>query len=95
MFFVCYVVKAGRYGVFPANWLKDYRTLFEKYINNSLNSNQRLLAYYSQEQLDQIENGQSPINFQPNFQLSINLKFPATACYLVLPKKYFDQFDEA
>lgn len=95
MFYVCYVLKAEKNAVFPANWLKDHRKQLEKYINSSLNKNQQLLAYYSQEQLDQIENGRSAIDFRPNFQLSMDVDFPNDGCYLVLPKKYFDRFGDA
>lgn len=95
MYYVCYVVGARRNAVFPANWLKDHRKQLEKFINQSLNKNQQLLAYYSQEQLNHVENGQSPIDFRPDFQLSTNVEFPATGCYHVLPKRFFSLFDEA
>lgn len=87
MFYVCYVVGARVNAVFPANWLKGPRMLLEKYINTSLNHNQQLLAYYSEEQWNRIANGQSAIVFRPDFQLNKNVQFPATGCYDVLPKK--------
>lgn len=95
MYYVCYVVGVRKNALFPANWLKGHRQLLEKFVNNSLNKNQLLLAYYSQEQLDQIENGRSPVDFRPDFQLNINVEFPATGCYHVLPKRFFANFAEA
>lgn len=89
MFYVCYVVKDRKYGVFPAIWLKDHKRQLAKYINMGLNSNQALMAYYSEPQLQQIESGSSALDYEPNFHLSMDVIFPAEGCYLVIPKKFF------
>lgn len=89
MFYVCYIVNAQKYSVFPAHWLKDHRRQLTKYINNGLNSGQRLLAFYSKIMLDEIENGRLAAECLPNFQASLNCVFPAEGCYMVIPKKYY------
>lgn len=95
MFFVCYVILARKNVVFPMHWFKDHNLLMVKYINQRLNSNQRLLAYYSGNSFNQIENGLSPNEFQPNFDLSMDVSFPEEGCYFVLPKKCFETLNEA
>lgn len=37
----------------------------------------------------------SPKDFQPNFDLSMDVSFPEEGCYFVLPKKCFETLDEA
>lgn len=89
MFYVCYIVKARKYAVFPANWLKDHKNQLKKFINSGLNSNQSLLAYYSQTQSEEIESGRSVLECPPDFELNTNVDFPADGCYMVIPKKCF------
>lgn len=95
MYFVCYIILARENAIFPVNWLRDHNLLTVKYINQRLNSNQQVLAYYSQSRFNEIENGRSSMDFQPNFGLSLQATFPDDGCYFVLPKKCFETIDEA
>lgn len=81
MYFVCYIVLARQNAIFPVHWLKDHELLMVKYINQRLNSNQKVLAYYLQNESDQIENGRPPMDFQPNFGPNSVLLMVATSCY--------------
>lgn len=95
MYFVCYVVLARQNVILPVHWLNDHNLLMVKYINQRLNSNQKVLAYYSQNEFNEIECGRSPKDFQPKFGLSMNVTFPDDGCYYVLPKKCFETMDDA
>lgn len=88
MFYVCYIVNAQKYSTFPPHWLKDHRRQLTKYINNGINCGQRLLAFYSEKMLEEIENGRPASECRPNFQASLSVVFPAEGCYMVIPKKY-------
>lgn len=81
--------------IFPINWIKDSRTELVKYVNCGLNTNQKLLAYFSQTRFIEIQNGANPLNFTPNFNLSMNIQFPGDGCYLVLQKMCFGNFNDA
>lgn len=89
MFYVCFIVSAKRNCIFPANWLKGHRKHLQNYINRSLNKNQTLIGYYSNDKLCQIESGISQLQFPPNYRLSMEVDFPADGCYFVEPKRYF------
>lgn len=93
MFFACYIVLARTHAVVPAHWLKDYERQMAKYVNLGLNRNQKLLAYYSQKQIDEIESGRSALDlaldYPPNFRLNMGAVFPADGCYEVILYKCF------
>lgn len=95
MYLVCYVILARQNAIFPVHWLKDHTSLMVKYMNQRLNPNQKVLAYYSQNEFNQIEGGRSPMDFQPNFGLNMSVEYPADGCYLVLPNRSFETLDEA
>lgn len=95
MYLVCYVILARTNAIFPVNWIKDNKSQIVKYINRGLNSNQKLLGYFSQRRFNEIQNGQNPSDFQPNFSLPMGTEFPGDGCYFVLPKKCFENLAEA
>lgn len=77
MFFVVYLVEPKKYAVIPCHWIHDDNDeIWDKFINNGLNSSQKYLCYWASE-IDSAEYRGSPNDFyEPNFEAPRSSVFP-------------------
>lgn len=91
MYFVVYLKTLGKNVVLPAKWIHNIDEYVEKFINNSLNSNQWFLCYYTTNGAAYID-GCPNIDFEPDFQLEIicevNAQISFDGCFMGKLKKY-------
>lgn len=81
MYFVAIFLNEGIHVIIPKSWVLSIDDHWEKFINNSINRNQRFLCFFSEQgdaMIDQKPNG----NFVPNFNLDVDPEFPKDGCYI-------------
>lgn len=71
MYFIIYIIGAREHVIIPVHWVNNYKTVIEKSMKYSINSNQTHLCYYSTN-ID--ENDQT--DEQPNFHLAVAQAVP-------------------
>lgn len=82
MYYIVFILPAGRYVVVPENWIKDIGLHMEKFLNNSLNSSQKYICYWSNSAAARDINGILRIDFPPDFDSVFSPLFPAEGCYI-------------
>lgn len=91
MFFVAYLKVLGKNVVLPATWICNIENHFENFVNNSINSNQAFLCYYTTNE-DAFSNGCPIDEFAPNFRLPmvqrINDDGSFDGCFLAKLRKF-------
>lgn len=70
MYFVVYLLQLKKYAILPADWIKGIDDQFEKFVNNSINSSQKFLCFYTTNETAFI-NGEPDSNFEANFNLPL------------------------
>lgn len=70
MYFVAYIFLLKKNVVVPAEWICEIGNHFEKFVNNSLNSNQMFVCYYTNKNEAFIED-QPNKEFEPDFTLAL------------------------
>lgn len=95
MFFVAYLKVLKKNVVLPAKWICNIENHFEKFVNNSINSNQSFLCYYTNND-DAFLNDCPNEDFAPNFRLPmvqrINADGSFDGCFLAKLKKYKSKY---
>lgn len=71
MYFVVYFIRAEKYLVIPKHWIYQHEIALQKFINYSLNSNQKFMCYYAQS----VEESRLS-QHAPNFLAPFVHKFP-------------------
>lgn len=67
--------------IVPITWIEDIDSHWEKFVNESINRNQRFKVFYSQEADATDDFGWPDLSYVPNFTVAIDPQFPATGCY--------------
>lgn len=80
MFYVVFLVEPKIHVVIPTSWILNSEENWEKFVKNSLNSTQKFLCFWSENERTQI-NGHPNPNYKPNFN-TLNHVFPAEGCYI-------------
>ena len=75
-------MSTGKYEVVPENWIKDVELHMEKFLNNSLNSSQKYICFWTNNVAARDHNGILRLDFPPDFNASISTAFPADGCYI-------------
>lgn len=85
MFFVVFVECINKPFVIPTKWIRDPEITIEKFINYSINRNQKHFIYYnsSEEAVENLD------NFCPNFGLPIANELRNECCYIAKLIKYY------
>lgn len=89
MYFVVYFVNAKKYLVIPKYWVFDHGVALEKFINYSLNSNQKHMCYFAND-VDQ----DSMLWHEPNFDAPFVNEFPfhgEEGRFIGLMKRFFSK----
>lgn len=68
--------------VVPENWIKNIGLHLEKFLNNSLNSSQEHICYWTNSVVARNHDEILRLDFPPNFNLPLSSNFPADGCYL-------------
>lgn len=71
MYFVVYFIDAEQYLVIPKRWIFDYKIAIQKFMNYSLNCNQKFMCYFAKN-VDQ----NRLLQHAPNFHASYVYEFP-------------------
>lgn len=86
MYFVAYLVAPMLHTIVPKNWIHEIDKHWAKFVNNSINRNQKHLCFYSEQpgaMIDRNDRFKEPnASFNPNFNLSQENVFPAEGCYV-------------
>lgn len=90
MYYVAYLQRFEQNIVVPVNWIMNYQTQWEKFVNRGLNQTQKHRIFYTEDPSAYDENG-ARLDFQPNFTLDAN-EFPDGGCYEGKLVKFFSKF---
>lgn len=82
MYFVVHLLKSGKHIVVPKTWIQSIDEHWEKFVNKSINRNQKFLCFYSERGEAMNEEGKPNSEFVPNFSLCIDPDFPNDGCYM-------------
>lgn len=85
MYFVVYIESINDHLVIPAKWNRDLDITLQKFINYSINSNQKHLIYYNSAE-GAVENSE---NVNPDFSRPIVTWLATDCCYIANVKKFF------
>lgn len=95
MYFVAYLKALHRNVVLPANWINNIDEHFEKFVNNSINSNQSFLCYFTNNEAAFID-GHPKKDFAANFGLPMvkqtNADGSFEGCFLGKLKKFKSKY---
>lgn len=86
MYFVVFVEDIKDHLIIPVKWIRDQEKTFQKFMNYSVNSNQRHLFYYNNSE----EAIKTPL--EPNFDLPIAKQPSTNCCYIGKVIKFFCKF---
>lgn len=77
MYFVVYMTEPRKYAVIPCHWIQDANDeIWDKFINDGLNSSQQYLCYWASEN-NSVQYRGAPIDFyEPNFEAARASEFP-------------------
>lgn len=92
MYFIAYFDTPKLYAIIPKTWVKDIDKHWEKFVNNSINRNQKHLCFYSElpgAMIDREDGEKEPnANCVPKFTFGQSNIFPAEGCYAAYLNKY-------
>lgn len=83
MFFVIFVEKIKEHLIIPTAWVRDPEITLQKFVNYSINSNQKHLIFYDKEAVENFT------DVEPNFKLPIANQLASKCCYIAKIKKFF------
>lgn len=83
MFFIAYFNVPKVSVIVPKSWILDIDSHWEKFVNKSINRNQKFLCFYSTESGAIDADGKPNVEFAPDFTLPQNPTFPTKGCYTV------------
>lgn len=75
MYFVVQFTNPKICSIIPKAWVQDIDEHWEKFVNRSINRNQKFLCFYS-EKLERPDG-----KFVPNFNAELSENFPDEGCY--------------
>lgn len=81
MYFIAHFAVPKMHVIVPKTWVMGIENHWEKFINNSINKNQKFLCFYS-ERPEAMNQGKPNAGFVPDFNLGLNHVFPADGCYI-------------
>lgn len=82
MFFEVFLTKPKKFVVVPSSWILGIDAQWEKFVNQSLNRNQKFLVFYSTRP-EAIDADQRPNeDFVPDFDLRTDIDYPNEGCYV-------------
>lgn len=81
MYFVVQFINSKMNLIIPKSWIKDIDCHWEKFVNRSINRNQKFLGFYS-EKPEALDGDKRPNgNFVPDFESGLAATFPGEGCY--------------
>lgn len=81
MYFVVQFLDPKMCSIVPKTWIKDIDAHWEKFVNRSINRNQKFLCFYS-EKPEALDDDMRPNGkFAPNFNAGLSENFPDEGCY--------------
>lgn len=86
MYFIVFLVKDRKTIIVPKNWIKNIDEQIEKFINNGLNSNQRMLCFWTDD-VAAFENGKPKHDFLLDPKYGLAESFPATGWHICKIKR--------
>lgn len=81
MYFIAHFLESRIHVIVPQTWVHAIDEHWEKFINNSINKNQKFICFYSERPEAMIQ-GRPNDKFVPNFSLGLNHRFPEDGCYM-------------
>lgn len=81
MYFIVYFLAPKIHVIIPQTWIHGIKDHWEKFVNNSINKNQKFVCYYSQC-TEAMNEGRPNADFVPDFSLRLDPNFPADGCYV-------------
>lgn len=95
MYYIVYILEYGAYTIIPENWIKNFALHKEKFLNNSINSAQVHVCYWTPLLEARFPTGDIKFDFPPNFNYNLDTQFPAEGNYLCKIIKAKADFGEA
>lgn len=94
-FFVVFLTNFDEYVVIPEDWIRELTiTVYEKFVNKGLNSDQQHVCYFSNQEAATTVNGAPNSNIVPNFNAPRGDQFPcAEGTFLCRVLRYSSKFD--
>lgn len=85
MYFIAYFDVPKLHVIIPKTWIMEVDKHWEKFVNNSINRNQKHLCFYSERpgaMIDREDDEKEPdTNYVPDFTLDRCNIFPTEGCY--------------
>lgn len=91
MYFVIHIIvdklpyrgldRGSLYTVVPKTWIFSIDDHWEKFVNKSLNRNQRFLCFYNGFAQADDDEGRPNVDYVPDFSIPVGRCFPDTGCY--------------
>lgn len=91
MYFVVYLLNDRINIIVPKTWIRDSDEQMEKFVNRGLNSNQKILCFWSQNPFAFDSNGRPKMEFFPNSNKQAT-NFPEEGWHLCKLKRFHSGF---
>lgn len=72
----------GAFAVIPYKWVENFEDHMQKFLNGGLNSTQVFKYFWTPSRKARMPCGAISFDFEPNFNLGFNKKFPEEGVYL-------------
>lgn len=86
MYFIAYLVASKLHVIVPKTWIFEIDKHWEKFVNKSINRNQKHLCFYSERAGAMIDRGddikEPNTSFKPDFSFQQENEFPDEGCYI-------------
>lgn len=92
MYFVVYVVGSNTLVIVPSSWIQDIDEHLEKFINRSLNTAQRFVCFYTNDENAFESNGAPNMDYPANFNMPYRNDFDGPGCFIVRLKRFTGWF---
>lgn len=92
MYFVVYIVDLKTCVILPTSWVQDIDDHIEKFINRSLNTSQRFLCFYTNDEIAFENNGAPKLDYPANFNMQHRNDFDGPGCFIARLKRFTGRF---
>lgn len=92
-YFVVYNIELNTSVILPTSWIRDIDDHLEKFMNNSLNTTQKFLCFYTNDDSAFEESGAPKCDYPADFSLPRRNDLDGPGCFLGKLKHFKGKFN--
>lgn len=93
MYFVVYFIELNKNVILPTSWIRGIDDHFEKFMNKSLNTTQKFLCFYTNDETAFEDNGAPNIDYPADFSMALRNDFNGPGSFFGKLKHFKGKFN--